>query len=616
MKLLVLRFCQIIVTVMLFLGQPVFSQSYTNSLFPEHLTLVHNQSRAIVWGCEYCLKPLSHKTELDWVINFEPPTDSVINLIDSLVLDFGRTPGFSFNELILTGNYKILSNTKLLIKEGRTVVKGIKQIEINKLDSSLYESNKQEVLALSHIVGKRRLLPVIADIKLVPRILDSENSYKNFIFNIEQLYKAEKVGNYSIEYEFKDQLNSFFFPGYTENDYTTLKSLISLLGGDGARSCISRMILPFSIPLLGILIPVPRPFYFRSLICVEATPFNMANPLPNPDNYFYRPTLSIDGYDSNGNHLNDNLYWPFHYIESNNPGKVIYFFNVPNLQSDRPNTELFIYNRKNQLCHVTLNSGLNGSYYISLKPRHEPVVKLFNVTPMGISIDRSSKISSEFGLAACNFERYQTGINLRGVVNNAVITNVDDDNLMEQLSSLIYHASNPRRPLIERQFKNTFSLTNHFVENALNVYYLHPPSTISALDDNNNPITRTVPASRRGVYIFENIIIIDVRNAISETLTHEFGHSFGLEHIGASGVLDCEYNSISNVTVSDNFMNSGAVGRFEFTLGQITRMNIKPYSSLILNGLRLNQACRACEEWHTDTFYRYDKECPCVGLNN
>lgn len=110
-----------------------------------------------------------------------------------------------------------------------------------------------------------------------------------------------------------------------------------------------------------------------------------------------------------------------------------------------------------------------------------------------------------------------------------------------------------------------------FTNGRLNVYYLNE-------------------AGARGWWCGNNTIIV-AASADNETLSHEFGHSFTLDHTN-----DVDFNGDGVPDFgSNNVMWGGATGRNSFTEGQCFRCNLNTGSTLNANGVRAGPT-RACAD--------------------
>jgi hypothetical protein len=105
----------------------------------------------------------------------------------------------------------------------------------------------------------------------------------------------------------------------------------------------------------------------------------------------------------------------------------------------------------------------------------------------------------------------------------------------------------------------TLKSTVGFSAGQLNVYYLEGIST---------------PLDARGVacQTDRDIVLIAASTALSETLAHEVGHAFTLEHTNGLAVP------------GNNLMLSGGLERETLTTGQCIRSNVNPLSAMVTLG--------------------------------
>ncbi len=116
-----------------------------------------------------------------------------------------------------------------------------------------------------------------------------------------------------------------------------------------------------------------------------------------------------------------------------------------------------------------------------------------------------------------------------------------------------------------------------FTAGRLNVYYLDDPGA-------------------RGWWCGNNTIIIG-SGADNESLAHEIGHAFTLDHT----------NTVAGIP-STNLMITGGTGRNSITKGQAFRCNLNPSSTMNTNGTRTG-ITRNCPDGTTST------TCPSLALN-
>ncbi|HXD74087.1 MAG TPA: hypothetical protein VN628_10140, partial [Vicinamibacterales bacterium] len=70
------------------------------------------------------------------------------------------------------------------------------------------------------------------------------------------------------------------------------------------------------------------------------------------------------------------------------------------------------------------------------------------------------------------------------------------------------------------------------------------------------------------------IAIVSAGIADGESLAHELGHTFTLDHVNHSGAFDDPHFSAANI------MYSGGYSRTSFSYGQVFRMNVNQPSSI------------------------------------
>jgi hypothetical protein len=126
---------------------------------------------------------------------------------------------------------------------------------------------------------------------------------------------------------------------------------------------------------------------------------------------------------------------------------------------------------------------------------------------------------------------------------------------------------------------NKILASDFFTAGQLNVYYVNRAFTgLTYCADN------------------PNVIFIGT-TAEPETLAHEFGHSFSLDHT----------NRLPGFC-NNNIMRGGGSGRTHFSLGQSFRMNVNGKSALNVNGVR-NGVVRDCADLTTSNI------CPALALD-
>jgi len=127
--------------------------------------------------------------------------------------------------------------------------------------------------------------------------------------------------------------------------------------------------------------------------------------------------------------------------------------------------------------------------------------------------------------------------------------------------------------LLDSDCGNAANLRNRigFTNGRLNVYYLND-------------------AGARGWWCGNNTIIV-ASSGDNETLSHEFGHSFTLDHTNG---VDFNGDGVGDFG-TNNVMWGGATGRNSFTEGQCFRCNMNTGSTLNGNGVRTGPT-RSCPD--------------------
>ena len=125
---------------------------------------------------------------------------------------------------------------------------------------------------------------------------------------------------------------------------------------------------------------------------------------------------------------------------------------------------------------------------------------------------------------------------------------------------------------------NGLTSSTFFTAGRLNVYYVN--GAFTGLMCTANP----------------NVIVIGT-TANNQTLAHEFGHSFSLNHTNTAAGFP-----------SDNVMIGGGSNRTHFSVGQAFRMNVNAGSALNTNGVRVG-ITRNCPDGTTST------TCPALSLD-
>lgn len=599
MKLLTPGLWVFVFFCMSFYGEDLKSQNYSRRIHPEQISSHVNGLNPIIWGCQYCGEDLKIDRALNWHISYSQGEDSEEVLIDSFILDFSLTPGFSLDEVNIRGaNLKKLSSTKLLVLEGEGRIRGLRQIDINKLDPILYQGREEEINSISVIQGSKKLFPVMAKIRLVIKDIAEKKPYPNVDFRLVQILKKDSLAEYSLKYEFLFSGPQVLNNGYSRYDFAHIRYLISLLRSP-PRSCLLQEVPP--VFTWGFPSPIPRPDGERSLICVEADLIpNSLNP-PMSSISDSRPKIALDGLPQIGEIMNDSIFFPFDSIIAFDANKIIYFYSIPNIRSlEEP--ELYIYHKGNQLCYQKILFELDGTYFVSLKEKYEPELKFYTVNqPSGVIW--ADSILDDFEVTAFYFDRYPSSIDFKGGLSPLIepVANADLDAVFDILERLItahrMTSNNYAKPILLEELK----ASGYYQEGYINIYYLDPGIS-----------------SFRGLFAFDNTIIMNVLQRLPESLTHELGHAFGLRHVFNQNVLNCRGDGTLDTVREENLMytNSNPVNRELFTLGQLMRMSSQLYSALHINGYIESSDCKLCIEDPNSPYYRRDQECPCVGFNN
>jgi hypothetical protein len=213
------------------------------------------------------------------------------------------------------------------------------------------------------------------------------------------------------------------------------------------------------------------------------------------------------------------------------------------------NSEAAIFSDDNAMAfmtNVTWTDSIFDKNPVSLQPiRVAPVAVWLanpNATPGALQ-----RAQFELGSANVYYNFHNIGISF-----NATYTDVSTDaNAVQTIGG-------------DCSSVNDIRASNFYRPNQLNVYYIQNPSV-----------------TWRGLNCWgdePNITFINT-NPAQETLAHEFGHSFSLDHPN-------DWSPPIPGFAWNNIMWSGRIGRTDFTLGQAFRMNMNVTSKLNVNGVR------------------------------
>ena len=211
------------------------------------------------------------------------------------------------------------------------------------------------------------------------------------------------------------------------------------------------------------------------------------------------------------------------------------------------NSEVMIFSDDNAMALVR-PTFWTDSVFDNLPVTLQPI----RVAPIAVwLVDSSSdtQLRAQFGMAAAN---YFYNFHNVGIAFSPTYTDISSNTSAVNL-------------LDGQCVTDQIKASSFYRPNQLNVYYIDNPG----LGD-------------RGVNCFggePNIIFIN-KTAVQETLAHELGHAFSLDHPNYPPATIDGF-------AANNIMWSGATGRTNFTIGQAVRMNLNVNSVLNVNKIRI-----------------------------
>ncbi len=223
---------------------------------------------------------------------------------------------------------------------------------------------------------------------------------------------------------------------------------------------------------------------------------------------------------------------------------------VGDLRLGNCNSEAAIFSDDNAMAFVS-----NVTWTDSIFDKNPVSLQPIRVVPVAVWLARPNNAASalqaaqfEMGSANVYYNFHNTGISF-----NATYTDISTNaNALFILSK-------------DCSFVNDIKTSNFYSPNQINVYYVQNP---------------TANWNGRNCWGAEPNIIFINTTPTQETLAHEIGHSFSLDHPN-----DDPANVIPGFA-KNNIMWKEASGRTDFTLGQAFRMNMNVTSTLNVNGVR------------------------------
>jgi len=248
---------------------------------------------------------------------------------------------------------------------------------------------------------------------------------------------------------------------------------------------------------------------------------------------------------------------------------------LPNIQPnvDECKSEVAIFSEDNAMY---FDDSLNWA--MSNNERYDAHLTETLELPVTLWIYDSSLLNT--ALADIEYANSNLNANKAGIKMVVIIQDVTgNQDALDAVNHVIEETPCYNQPALRR--------SDYFIKNRLNIYYVY----------------EALPSVGYNCGQYPNITVIGTL-AKTDTLAHEMGHAFSLDHVDDE---DYDKNRIVDLSPA-NMMWPGSITRSNFTISQVFRMNINIQSIINTNGIRTG-ITRECIDKDIS------KQCPWIAVD-